>query len=87
MSSVALRAQTGVGQIQGTVRDATGAVIPNASVALEHTPTHNQFQTTSSSTGYFTPRFNPALIAWRLPLRECRSGKATSFCKWASKPK
>ena len=32
--AAALCAQTGVGQIQGTVSDASGAVVPNASVLL-----------------------------------------------------
>jgi hypothetical protein len=75
MLSVALRAQTGVGQIQGTVRDPTGAVIPNASLALEHTPTHNQFQTTSSSAGFFTfPSLQPG--PYRL------EATATGMQKW-----
>src|SRR4051794_18769781 len=46
-------AQTGVGQIQGTISDATGAVLPGAAVALEHTQTGNKFQTTSSDVGFF----------------------------------
>jgi hypothetical protein len=48
-----LRAQTGVGQIQGTVIDASGAAVPNAAVALEHVQTANKFQTTTSGTGFF----------------------------------
>lgn len=48
-----LHAQTGVGQIQGTVRDATGAVIPNAAIVLEHVQTGNKFQTTTSNVGFF----------------------------------
>ena len=34
-----LWAQTGVGQIQGTITDTSGAVIPNAAVTLEHIQT------------------------------------------------
>src|SRR5689334_24253283 len=45
--------QTGVGQIQGTVRDATGSVIPRAAVNAEHVQTHNTYQTTSSDVGFF----------------------------------
>ncbi|MCU1324752.1 MAG: hypothetical protein JWN34_122 [Bryobacterales bacterium] len=46
-------AQTGVGQIQGTVSDATGAILPNAPVSLNHTQTGNKFETTTSSSGTF----------------------------------
>jgi hypothetical protein len=46
-------AQTGVGQIQGTVTDASGAVVPSAVVALENTQTDNRFQTTTSEAGFF----------------------------------
>jgi hypothetical protein len=48
-----LSAQTGVGQIQGTVNDSSGAVVPSAVVALENTRTDNRFQTTTSSVGFF----------------------------------
>jgi hypothetical protein len=48
-----LPAQTGVGQIQGVVRDPSGAVIPGASVSLEHVQTANHFQTTSSAQGAY----------------------------------
>src|SRR5437899_1035090 len=48
-----LYAQTGVGQIQGTVSDASRAVIPKASVVLEQVQTNNKFQTSSSDVGFF----------------------------------
>src|SRR5262245_53018554 len=48
-----LSAQTGVAELQGTVSDASGAVIPGAPVALEHTQTGNKFQTTGNETGFF----------------------------------
>src|SRR6266516_636879 len=51
--TAALHAQTGVGQIQGTVNDASGAVIPNASVSLQHVQTANKFDTKTSSVGFF----------------------------------
>jgi hypothetical protein len=51
--SAAMHAQTGVGQIQGTVSDATGAVVPNASVGIEHVQTGNKFDTKTSSVGFF----------------------------------
>jgi hypothetical protein len=48
-----LQAQTGAGQIQGTVRDASGAVVPGAAVTLEHVQTKSKFQSTSSDVGFF----------------------------------
>src|SRR5262245_55280259 len=51
--TVILYAQTGVGQIQGVVVDPSGAVVPNASVTLEHVLTNNRFQITSSDAGSF----------------------------------
>src|SRR5437879_2546029 len=49
----ALCAQTGVGQIQGTISDSSGAVIPNAIVALDHVQTETKFQTTTNSAGSY----------------------------------
>ena len=46
-------AQTGVGQIQGEVTDASGAVIPNAVVAIDNPQTGNRLQTTTSSAGIY----------------------------------
>jgi hypothetical protein len=53
LAAALVRAQTGVGQIQGTVSDATGAVVPGATVALENVQTDNRFQTTTSEAGFF----------------------------------
>ena len=47
------RAQTGVGEIQGTVRDASNAAVPRAELTLEHVQTGNKFQTVSSDVGFF----------------------------------
>lgn len=49
----ALHAQTGVGLIQGTVTDASGAVVPHASVTLANVQTDNRFQTTTSEVGFY----------------------------------
>src|SRR5437763_15407200 len=49
----AIYGQTGVGQIQGAVNDATGAVIPNAAVTLDHVQTGNKFESTTSSVGFY----------------------------------
>ena len=51
--AAALSAQTGVGQIQGTITDTSGAVIPNAAVTLEHIQTENKFQTTTNTAGFY----------------------------------
>src|SRR3954454_9174882 len=55
-----LCAQTGVGQIQGTTSDSSGAVVPNASVVLENTQTDNRFQTITNEAGlYVFPSLTP----------------------------
>ena len=46
-------AQTGVGQIQGTVTDSTGAAIPNAAVSLEGVRTGSRQETTTSNVGFY----------------------------------
>src|SRR4051812_25939880 len=46
-------AQTGVGQIQGTLTDSTGGVLPNARVSLSHVQTANKFDSTTSGAGVF----------------------------------
>ena len=46
-------AQTGSGSIQGTITDSTAAVMPNATVALEHVQTANKFEGLSNAAGFF----------------------------------
>jgi hypothetical protein len=46
-------AQTGVGQIQGTVSDASRAIVPSATVVLENIRTDTRLQTTSSDVGFY----------------------------------
>ena len=46
-------AQTGTGNIQGTVKDATGAVVPGAKVSTVHTETARQFETTTNGVGFY----------------------------------
>ena len=48
-----LSGQTGLGSIQGTVTDQSGALVPNAKVAAVHVDTGNSFKTASSQTGFF----------------------------------
>jgi len=45
-------AQT-LGKIQGTVKDATGAVVPGAKISLNHVATANKFSTTANEVGYY----------------------------------
>ncbi|MBM3734599.1 MAG: TonB-dependent receptor, partial [Acidobacteria bacterium] len=53
VSAALLLAQTGTGKIQGTVRDATGAVMPAVKVTINHTQTSRQFSTTSNEVGFY----------------------------------
>jgi hypothetical protein len=46
-------AQTGTGNIQGTVKDATGAVLPAAKVTITQTQTARQYSTTSTELGFY----------------------------------
>ena len=48
-----LYAQTGTGNIQGTVKDATGAVVPGARVTVTHKETARQYNTVSNSVGFY----------------------------------
>lgn len=48
-----LQGQTGLGQIQGTVKDPSAAVVPKASLILESIQTGNRFQTETSEVGFF----------------------------------
>jgi hypothetical protein len=50
LSTSTLFAQ-GTGSITGTIRDSTGAVVPNANVSLTDTGTRNALKTTSNSDG------------------------------------
>jgi hypothetical protein len=45
--------QTGTGNIQGTVKDASGAVVPKAHVALLHTATNRQYDTEANGVGFY----------------------------------
>jgi hypothetical protein len=56
ISSVSLFAQERFGAIEGTVMDASGAVMPNASVTITNKETNRVFSTRSSSDGLFTAR-------------------------------
>ena len=46
-------AQTGAGNIQGTVRDSTGGMVPGAKISLVHTATARQYTTQTNGVGFF----------------------------------
>ena len=46
-------AQTGTGNIQGSVRDATGAVVPKAKVTVVHTATAREYSTETNEVGFW----------------------------------
>src|SRR5262249_43491045 len=48
------QAQTSTGEVNGTVSDQSGAVVPSATVRLVNTSTNISTQTTTNSSGYFT---------------------------------
>ncbi len=50
---VSVPAQTGNGSIQGTVRDSSQAVVPNARVVLEQVGTARQYNSLTNATGYY----------------------------------
>ncbi len=49
----AICAQTGTGNIQGTVRDATGAVVPQAKVTIVQTQTTRQYDSVTNEVGFY----------------------------------
>jgi len=46
-------AQTGAGNIQGTVSDASGAVVPGATVTLVQTQTGLKYNATTNGAGFY----------------------------------
>ena len=76
----ALCAQTGVGQIQGTISDVSGAVVPNAAVLLENIQTDNPFRTVTNEAGlYVFPSLTPGdyRLTVTAPGMQKWEGKAT----------
>jgi hypothetical protein len=67
-------AQTGTGSIQGTVRDATSAVIPNAAVKAVHVDTAREYQTSANQTGFY---LFPAVQMGKYSLRITAAGMET----------
>ncbi len=49
----AAEAQTGTGNIEGVVKDATGAVIPAARVSITHVATARQYDTQTNDIGFY----------------------------------
>src|ERR1039458_8293854 len=51
--SISLHAQTSLGQIDGTVTDATGAIIPGAAITITNAGTGAVHTATSGDNGFF----------------------------------
>jgi hypothetical protein len=51
--SLCLCAQTGNGSIQGTVKDATGAVVPMAKIMLVQSETNRQYESATNEVGFY----------------------------------
>jgi len=50
---IVCQAQTGTGNIQGTVKDSAGAVVPNAAVTITHTATARQYDGKTNEVGFY----------------------------------
>lgn len=74
LSPSMLHAQSGAGSIQGTVKDASGAVIPKAVVHVVRASTNEAFDTVSNGQGFFTA---PNLFAGEYNLTVSSEGMAT----------
>ncbi len=62
LSAITCAAQTGAGNIQGTVRDATDAVIGTAQVKIVHESTSREYETKTNTIGYYIfPSVQPGL--------------------------
>jgi hypothetical protein len=58
--ALCLRAQTGTGSVRGTIKDPAGARVAGARVALLHTQTSRQYDTTANEVGfYLVPALQP----------------------------
>src|SRR5437588_10004690 len=53
LSASALLGQTGMGKIQGTVKDASAAVVPGAKVTVTHVATAREYTTSTNETGFY----------------------------------
>lgn len=53
LAAALCRSQTGTGNIQGTVKDISGAVVPKAKVTLVHTATNRQYRTETTEVGFY----------------------------------
>ena len=80
LSSVPGWGQTGAGSIQGTVKDASGAVLPGATVTITHTQTARQYTTASTEVGFYlfpSVQMGPYEITVDMPAMETWKGELT----------
>jgi len=62
LAALMLWGQAETGQIVGTVQDASGAVVPNVTVAAKNVATGTQRATTTNTSGvYVLPNLRPAI--------------------------
>lgn len=74
ISTVGVLGQSGAGSIQGTIKDATGAVIPKAAVHVVRASTNEVFDTVSNGEGFFTA---PNLFAGEYDITVISEGMST----------
>jgi hypothetical protein len=74
LSVVSAFAQSGAGSIQGTVRDATGAVVPAARIHIKNSATAVAIDTVTNSTGFYAA---PSLFAGSYTIQVNANGMST----------
>jgi Carboxypeptidase regulatory-like domain len=76
----ALNAQTSLGQIDGTVTDATGSVVPGATILITNLGTQDTHTVTSDNSGFFVvPNLAIADYSVQIQKSGFRSEKRTGF--------
>ncbi len=80
VTPTALRAQSGTSSIQGTVTDASAAVIQGANVTLTNTSTGVKLQSSSDASGSFSfPSVPPGLYSLEISKEGFASYKVSQF--------
>src|SRR5438093_4586455 len=78
------RAQTATGQITGTVKDATGAVVPGATVTVTSELTGSRLEATTGRDGNFIiPLLPVSSYSLTAPLQGLRPARKTGFRLYA----